>query len=346
MGAGANRPASDTEMYECDYCDATFDTASNLGGHVASVHRYGEYECETCGKTFTSLAAYRGHLGGQISIGRDELKTELRRLTEQLGRPPTRDEMEADGTYSATAYRDEFGSWSNAIRSIGHKPAQEGRVPDEDLIEAIRNLANELGRVPTAPEMNEQGAYSQRTCANRFGSWANAVLEAGLEPAGKQNIPKPELLAEIDRLASELGHAPTVEEMNSEGQYHVATYYDRFESWRQAKRRAGYGDSQDERVAWKRQKWSETRWHRQRQRVLERDDYCCQTPGCDVDQSEHHARFGKDLHIHHIRPRREFVDADGRYDAEAANALDNLITLCAVHHRFWEQLAPLQPDIR
>ncbi|NLV02937.1 HNH endonuclease [Haloferax alexandrinus] len=333
-------------MYECDYCDATFDTVSNLGGHVASVHRYGEYECETCGKTFTSLAAYRGHLGGQTSIGRDELKTELRRFTEQLGRPPTRDEMEADGTYSATAYCNEFGSWSNGIRSIGHKPAQEGRVPDEALIESIRNLANELGRVPTAPEMDEQGAYSQRTCANRFGSWANAVHEAGLEPAGKQNIPTPELLAEIDRLASELGHAPTVGEMNSEGQYHVTTYYDRFESWRQAKRHAGYGDSQDGEAAWERQKWSETRWHRQRQRVLERDDYRCQTPGCDVDQSEHHARFDGDLHIHHIKPRREFVDADGQYDAELANALDNLITLCAVHHRFWEQFAPLQPDVR
>ncbi|ELY99594.1 homing endonuclease associated repeat-containing protein [Natrialba aegyptia] len=333
-------------MYECDYCDATFEAVSNLGGHVASAHRYGEYECETCGETFTSLASYRGHLGGQSPIGREVLKTELRRFAEELGRPPTREEMNADGAYSATAYRNEFGSWCDAIRSIGHNPVQERRVPDEELLKAIRDLADELGRVPSAPEMDDQGAYSQRTCANRFGSWANAVHEAGLEPAGKQNIPKPELLAEIDRLASELGHPPTVEEINSEGQYHVATYYDRFESWRQAKRRVGYVESQDERVAWKRQKWSETRWHRQRQRVLERDDYCCQTPGCDIDQCEHHARFGKDLHIHHIRPRREFVDADGRYDAEAANALDNLITLCAVHHRFWEQFVPLQPDIR
>lgn len=83
--------------------------------------------------------------------------------------------------------------------------------------------------------MDEQGAYSQRTCANRFGSWANAVIDAGLEPAGQPKIATAELLAEIDRLASRLGHPPTVKKMNSEGRYHVATYYDRFESWREAK---------------------------------------------------------------------------------------------------------------
>ncbi len=346
MGAGASRPASDTGMYECDYCDATFEAVSNLGGHVASAHRYGEYGCETCGETFTSLASYRGHLGGQTSIGRDELQTELRRFTKELGRPPTRDEMNADGAYSVTAYRNEFGSWCDAIRSIGHNPVQERRVRDEELLKAIRDLADELGRAPTAPEMDDQGAYSQRTCANRFGSWANAVLEAGFEPAGQPKIATSELLAEIDRLASRLGHPPTVKEMNSEGRYHVATYYDRFESWRQAKRRAGYGESHGKGDGWNRQAWGDTRWRRQRHRVLKRDDFCCQTPGCDVDQSEHRARCGTELHIHHITPRREFVDMDGRYDAEAANELDNLITLCAAHHRFWEQFAPLQPDIR
>ena len=81
------------------------------------------YECDACDETFTSVASYRGHLGGQTSIGRDELQNEIQRFTEELGRPPTRDEMDADGAYSTTAYRNEFGSWCNAIRSVGHKPA-------------------------------------------------------------------------------------------------------------------------------------------------------------------------------------------------------------------------------
>jgi hypothetical protein len=134
--------------------------------------------------------------------------------------------------------------------------------------------------------------------------------------------------------------------MNSKGQYHVATYYKRFESWREAKRRAGSAELQGGGVTWERQAWNDSRWQRRRQRVLERDNYRCQTPGCEIDQSDHTNRCGTELHIHHITPRREFVDADGHYDAETANALDNLITLCAKHHRFWEQFAPLQPDIR
>ncbi|WP_245742046.1 homing endonuclease associated repeat-containing protein [Natrinema salaciae] len=40
---------------------------------------------------------------------------------------------------------------------------QEAQVPDEVLLEAIRNLADELGRVPTALEMDVKGAPSVGT---------------------------------------------------------------------------------------------------------------------------------------------------------------------------------------
>ncbi len=61
-------------------------------------------------------------------------------------------------------------------------------------------------------------------------------------------------------------------------------------------------------------KWGDN-WPKQRQKALNRDGHKCQV--C--------FEFGNV--VHHIKPRRLFVD-----DIEKANELSNLITLCDKHH--------------
>lgn len=55
---------------------------------------------------------------------------------------------------------------------------------DEDvetvLLDELERLADELGETPSAPEMNEMGEFCVMTYANRFGSWNEALEEAGL----------------------------------------------------------------------------------------------------------------------------------------------------------------------
>jgi DEAD/DEAH box helicase domain-containing protein len=66
-------------------------------------------------------------------------------------------------------------------------------------------------------------------------------------------------------------------------------------------------------------------WQQQRVKVLQRDDYCCRT--CGAAGSTH-------LHVHHIRPFREYGYISGENENyRAANKLDNLITLCPSCHR-------------
>ncbi len=70
-------------------------------------------------------------------------------------------------------------------------------------------------------------------------------------------------------------------------------------------------------------------FQRQRELALDRDGWTCQMPGCTITNDEHYERddlFGGGLHVHHIR---ESVHFDS---AEAADTLDNLISLCAEHH--------------
>lgn len=198
--------------------------------------------------------------------------------------------------------------------------------------------------------MDCRGAHSQRTCAARFGSWAEAIRRAGFEPRGQLEVTEDALLADIDRLAAEVDRTPTPTDMNDDGAYHSAIYYNYFESWPDAVQQAGYrpaSHSPEPVIEHHREgPWPGEEWIQQRIRALERDNYRCQTPGCEMTAEKHRERYGCGLHVHHITPRRAFFDESGTYDAEAANALENLITLCVSHHQFWEQLAPLRPDTR
>jgi DEAD/DEAH box helicase domain-containing protein len=65
-------------------------------------------------------------------------------------------------------------------------------------------------------------------------------------------------------------------------------------------------------------------WQQQRQLALARDDYRCRTCGASEGT----------LHVHHIRPFRDYAYLPGENDHyRQANQLDNLVTLCPACHR-------------
>ncbi len=67
-------------------------------------------------------------------------------------------------------------------------------------------------------------------------------------------------------------------------------------------------------------------WAQQRQLALERDNHRCRTCGASAEEFL--------LHIHHIRPFREYGYIPGRNENyRLANQLDNLVTLCPSCHR-------------
>jgi 5-methylcytosine-specific restriction endonuclease McrA len=82
-------------------------------------------------------------------------------------------------------------------------------------------------------------------------------------------------------------------------------------------------------------------WRERRREVLERDNYTCQD--CGMSDSKCQEQYGKALSVHHRVPLRKFVPEDGKPDFEAANSMDNLITLCLRCHRKWESL-PVQSN--
>lgn len=170
----------------------------------------------------------------------DELLAELRTLADELGHSPREVDMNERGRFAATTYHRHFGSWTDALERADLEPVRRGgqnAVPDGELLDALRDMADVLGRAPTAEEMREFGPYSAKPYRTAFGSWTAAVAAAGLDPAGRSRsgrIPDDALLAELRSLSSSLGRTPTFEEMNERGRYSPATYQNRFGSWSDA----------------------------------------------------------------------------------------------------------------
>lgn len=115
---------------------------------------------------------------------RDDLEEEMRNVAEKVGHPPTKKEMNELGRISERTYLREYGDWLTAREAAGFdgKLQQPNkRASKEELLEALLDLAEDLGRTPKASEMTEKGRHSHFTYQHRFGSWNDALREADLE---------------------------------------------------------------------------------------------------------------------------------------------------------------------
>lgn len=208
---------------------------------VVDMHEEGQYDPEQYLEAFGGWEEALEAAGldpdemGTKRIPDRELLAELQRLYTELGEPPTQRDMTERGEYSNRTYQLRFGSWSAALQEA-MLDTNDG-ISEHELLREIERLADELGRAPKAAEMDEHGKYAPVTYHRRFGSWREALMEADFETEHR-GVSDEELLADLERLADELGKPPTTDEVREHGTYSLRTYYDRFESFIAARERA------------------------------------------------------------------------------------------------------------
>ncbi|WP_411716264.1 DUF5797 family protein, partial [Natronomonas sp.] len=119
---------------------------------------------------------------------------------------------------------------------------------DSELLDEIRRLQSDLGEVPTKIEMETKGAYPVSRFEAVFGSWSDAVREAGYEPQGshQSKYTRAEVLSGLREVASILNKSPSVNDINNHAPFSATVVYNYFGSIGEARRTAGV-DQLDER---------------------------------------------------------------------------------------------------
>jgi hypothetical protein len=139
----------------------------------------------------------------------EQIVEQLRSCAERLGRSPTMREFEEDAgtTVHPQTVIQHFGSWNTAKREAGLVPRRFAKPAD--LIKLLRDLGDELGRPPTAKDLDEHRSSmpSKSLYWHMFGSLKNALRQAGFDvPVGEERLERA-IEQGID-LARKLGHLP------------------------------------------------------------------------------------------------------------------------------------------
>jgi hypothetical protein len=155
----------------------------------------------------SALAEFRQGLRRRYTD--EQLLAELKSSARRLGRSPTMREFEADPAASVHPQTivERFGSWNEAKRQAGLVPRRF--TTREDLLGLLRELGEELGRVPRAADLDARRKRmpSKSLYWHTFGSFAEALRQAGFDvPVGEERLER--AIVQGSALALGLGRLP------------------------------------------------------------------------------------------------------------------------------------------
>ena len=154
-----------------------------------------------------ALASFRSEIRRRYSD--EQILAELRASAVRVGRSPTMKEFAADAEASVHPQTviERFGSWNAAKRAAGLVPRRF--VTRDELVTLLRSLGEELGRTPTARDLDERRGTmpSKSLYWHTFGSLATALREAGFDVAvGEERLER--AVTQGAALARRLGRLP------------------------------------------------------------------------------------------------------------------------------------------
>lgn len=320
-------------------------------------------------------------------VSREQVIQDLRRVAEELGEVPSLTQYCERGKHSKSSIYRKFDDIGEARKAAGlDSMGQRGgynRIGRKKLLNAIHTLYEELGRPPRREEMLEQGEYSETPFIRVFGSWGEAVVEAGYEPYR----PSSELAERVTQTCEQCGEASEELESQTKEQENWFCSKDCKYKW-QAENVVGEAHHQYAKVTVECD-WCDAEIERKPAELNLKERFFCdydwfsewcshervgsrhprwkgggdlyygpnwqsqrrkrleydsyECQMCGLSGTESKDEYGRQLEVHHLRPVRTFHEEPGDVDWDVLNGLDNLVTLCLPCHRKIEKL-PVQPQ--
>ena len=165
----------------------------------------------------------------------------LKKLTKQLGRLPRGADFEKFGKFSLGAYNRNFRSLNRALFEAGlTENPEKNAVSKDELLNELRRLHEELGKVPQIKDINQHGIWKLTKYYASFGSLANALEEAGIkENVNTKSIDREELIEDLKRIYKKIGRVPRLIDLDEHSKYSKMSYFLHFDGFREALLLAG-----------------------------------------------------------------------------------------------------------
>ena len=230
---------------------ATAEIAVMLGVSAATVRAYLRATTCACGAPIVrrDARACRGcaRAARRPAWDRETILAAYRRWRELTGARPVRADWSPDRP-GADRWRRErprwpsagevvsaFGSWGALREAAGDAPAVIGA---EDVLQALRELAAQLGRAPKLAELPRSGAAARHVIRARFAGLGDALAHAGIT-VEQHRYSNQQLLAAL-HAAARPGHVPRHCDVRAApGERSADAIARRFGGWQQALRAAG-----------------------------------------------------------------------------------------------------------
>lgn len=160
-----------------------------------------------CWSNLLEAAGFKANRGRNIKgkYNKEKIIEVIQKKAKELNRVPKCKEITTVSKYIIESH---FGCWSNALEAAGFKLNRKYNpnskyLTDKQILDNIQSVAKKLGKTPRAEDV----PYSN-IAINRFGSWSNALIEAGLNIETKGKYTKEELIQILRDEYERLGHVP------------------------------------------------------------------------------------------------------------------------------------------
>lgn len=110
---------------------------------------------------------------------------------------------------------------------------------DELILDMKKTNQRTEGETMTSTTYSEEGKYDRHHARRRFGTWKNAKATAGIYKYGHgYDISEEELLQSIRDVNQKVEDRATTNDYREHGEYQLRTFYNRFESFVEARKKA------------------------------------------------------------------------------------------------------------
>src|SRR5206468_3166211 len=116
-------------------------------------------------------------------LDKEFLISELQRFVKEFDRIPMQSDFDKLPSYpSRKTFANSFGKFNDALRAAGFTVKEKPEYTKEYLLSEIQRFISEFGKQPYSREMDNAKGYPSKHVFERvFGSWNNAIKDAGLK---------------------------------------------------------------------------------------------------------------------------------------------------------------------